>query len=258
MNNDTNIVEKVLKECHKLEDILNKDLLPEFIKMHRANPKYNALKLKQEVLASNAVFFTKKKYGLYIVNKESKTVSEYDLKGLILRRSNFPVYSKEKVQILLDMILKVDKIDINKIKQFISDTEKEVIQLCHQNSKLIAGSVNFSKPLSDYKGKPPYQVLAMLLWNELEYRTFAPGTKGYLFRINGIDPLLAPQHILEKMHLIGSKQKYMVLPAEEESLPEYYVVNVEDQLKFVWTDRVKEVLLALMQNNINSMDQVFQ
>jgi hypothetical protein len=68
----------------------------------------------------------------------------------------------------------------------------------------------------------------------------------------------APQRILDNMHLIGSKQKYMVLPAEEESLPDYYVCNVAEQLRFVWTDRVKEVLLALIQNNINSMDQVFQ
>jgi hypothetical protein len=258
MKTEEELIQIVLKECHKLEDILNKDLLPEFIRMHRANPKYNALKLKQEVLASNAVFFTKKKYGLFIKNKEGKTVSEFDLKGLVIRRSNFPVYTKEKVQALLDMILKVEKININEIKQFIVDTEKEVIQLCNQNSKLIAGSVNFSKPLSEYKGKPPYQVQAMILWNMLEYRTFAPGTKGYLFRINGIDPMKAPQRILDNMHLIGSKQKYMVLPAEEESLPDYYVCNVAEQLRFVWTDRVKEVLLALIQNNINSMDQVFQ
>lgn len=258
MKDNSQIIEKVLKHCHILEDILNNELLPSFIKLHRVNPKYNALKLKQEVLASNAVFFTKKKYGLYVVNKEGKTVSEHDFKGLILRRSNFPVYSKEKVQLLLDMILKVETINLNDIKDFIMDTEKEVVRLCNQHSKLIAGSVNFSKPIDQYKGRPPYQVQSMLLWNEMEYKYFVPGTKGYLFRVKGIDTLCAPERIINKLHLVGIKQKYVVVPAEEEMLPEYYVMNIEDQVKFVWVDRVKEVLMALMQNNVDSMEQVFQ
>ena len=112
---DSKIVQAVLKECNNLENMLNDVFLPQFIKIHRADPKYNQLKLKQEVLASNAVFFMKKKYALFIINKEGKTVSEYDIKGMIMRRSNFPAYSKEKVQTLIDMILKEKSIDINNI-----------------------------------------------------------------------------------------------------------------------------------------------
>lgn len=244
------IVDLVLKNCHKLEEILNKQLLPEFIKFHRANPKYNHLKLKQEVLASNAVFFTKKKYALFIINKEGKTVSEYDMKGLILRRSNYPSYTKEKIQILLDMILKTDKIDINEITQYINSVELEVKKLCKEHSKIISGAVNYRNKIEDYVGRAPYQVIGMELWNSLEYKYFVQGSKGYLFRINGINQMTAPQHILNKMNIIGSKNKHIVIPFEEEKLPEYYNINLEEQLKFVWGDRVSEVLSALFSADV--------
>jgi hypothetical protein len=248
---DSKIVEIVLKECNNLENMLNDVFLPQFIKIHRADPKYNQLKLKQEVLASNAVFFMKKKYALFIINKEGKTVSEYDIKGMIMRRSNFPAYSKEKVQTLIDMILKEESIDIIKIRNFIIDTELEVNKLCAEGSKTIAGAVSYSKSKEEYK-KIPFQILAMENWNLLEYKYFAPGTKGYLFRVLGIDTAIAPKRILDNMKYIDGQIKHAVIPYEEEKLPEYYILDLTAQKKFVWSDRVKEVIGVLQNNKFNS------
>lgn len=258
MMDNTDIVKTVLDECKSLEDILNGNLLPSFVQLHNADPKYNQLALKQEVLASSSAFFIKKKYGLYIINKEGKTVSEFDIKGMIMRRSNFPSYSKEKVQILMDMILKEDVLDIENIKTFIKQTELEVLDLCNNHSKEIAGAVSFNKPLEEYIGRLPSHVMAMNLWNELEYKYFVPGTKGYLFRINGINELEAPDHIIKNKHLLSSKNKQIVIPMEEKCLPSYYILNTSEQLQFVWTDRVKEVLGVLMESQNNISNDIFE
>lgn len=255
--NDKKVVDAVLKECGNLEKMLNDIFLPKFIEMHRANPKYNQLKLKQEVVASSSVFFTKKKYGLYIINKEGKTVSEYDVKGMIMRKSNFPTFSKEKVYTLLDMILKVETLDLQGIRKFIYETEQEMIELCKQGSKLIAGAVSFHKEEEEYK-KIPYQINGMKLWNDLEYNYFIPGTKGYLFRIKGIDSFNAPSKITNNMNLIKAKNKHIVIPFEEEKLPEYYNLDLDAQLKFVWTDRVKEVIGVLSNTRKITIEDIFE
>lgn len=257
MNIEDNTTKLVLEECHKLEEILNKTLLPEFAKFHRADPKYCHLQLKQEVLAETSIFFTKKKYGLFIINKEGKKVSEYEIKGMITRRSNFPAYSKEKVTTLMDMILKEEKINIQKIKKFIIDTEIEVIDMCRSHSKLIAGAVSFTKPVEEYKNnRIPYQVRGMLLWNALEYKYFIPGTKGYLYRIKGIDTLKAPERIINNMKgNYGAQNKHIVIPYEEDQLPEYYSLDMSSQMEFVWTDRVKEVVDVLLPRNESLFEQ---
>ena len=257
MKTDEKVVEIVLKECGNLEKMLNDIFLPKFMEMHRANPKYNQLKLKQEVVANNSVFFTKKKYGLYIINKEGKTVSEYDVKGMIMRKSNFPTFSKEKIYTLLDMILKVEVLDLLAIKQFIIQTEQEMIELCKQGSKLVAGAVSFNKEEEEYK-KVPYQINGMKLWNELEYNYFIPGTKGYLFRIKGIDSFNAPESVTNKSNIIKAKNKHIVIPFEEDRLPEYYNLDLDAQLKFVWTDRVKEVIGVLSNTRKISIEDLFE
>lgn len=256
MLSEDKIVEKVLEESSNLEKVLNNVFLPEFVKIHRADPKYNHLKLKQEVVANIGIFFTKKKYALWIINKEGKPVLEYDIRGMILRRSNYPKFTKEKIEKLLDMILKEDFIDLNKIKLFIETSEKEAINLCLSGTKDVAGAVNYNKEDSDYKNKVPYQVLAMKAWNDLEYRYFIPGTKGYLFRVLGIDLSKAPEKIIKKINKY-QKLKHVVIPFEEEKLPEYYVLDLENQMNFIWRDRVKEIMLALKKDNLN-MEKIFE
>lgn len=254
MDNDK-ITEVVLEECFNIEEVLNKDLLKKFVELHNINNENNMLKLKQEVLSKSSIFFTKKKYGMYIINREKVPVSEYEIKGMIMRRSNFPSASKEKINELLDLILKSDYLDLNKINKFIEKTRYEFLDLCKQHSKKIAGAVSFNKNNDDYKNRLPYQVEAMELWNEIEYPYFVRGSKGYLFKILGIDVHNAPKRILDNISLINKRNKQIVIPFEEEKLPDYYILDTDSQMKFCWDDRVKEIMDVFKTDNKNIEDE---
>lgn len=242
-----NTIQLILDKSEFLENILNNTILKKFVEMHNADFEYNKLLLKQEVVASDACFFTKKKYGLYIKNREGKKVEEYEIKGMIMKRSDFPAYSKEKIQELLDIILNSDQLDLNKINEFVTKTREEISKLCDEHSKLISGAASFTKKREEYKNnKVPYQIKAMDLWNEFEYDYFVTGTKGYIFNILGIDQKLAPTRVLNKLDKFGMKNSYIVIPAEEEKLPDYYILDKDAQMKFAWDDRVNEILEAIM------------
>lgn len=249
------ITDLVLNECHNIEEVLNNDLLKKFVELHNVKNENNMLKLKQEVLSKSSIFFTKKKYGMYIINREKVPVSEYEIKGMIMRRSNFPSASKEKINILLDLILKSDILDLDKIHKFIEKTRIELVELCNQHSKKIAGAVSFNKKEDDYKNKLPYQVEAMELWNKIEYPYFVMGSKGYLFKILGVDILQAPQRILDNINFINKRNKQIVIPFEEEKLPDYYILDIDSQMKFCWDDRVDEIMNAFKSNNIDKEDE---
>lgn len=257
MNNEQQIVEEVLKQCEHLEDVLNNKLLKKFAEIHNVKSEYNMLNLKQEVLAKTSAFFTKKKYALWIINKERKPVDEYDLKGMINRRSNFAEFSKQTVEKLLDLILKEDVLDLDKIDKFVEKSIEEADRLCKNHDKSIAGAVSYNKNIEDYKNnRTPYQVDAMELWNNLEYEYFAAGSKGFLFRILGVDVNKAPKRILDKLDYIGIKNKQIVLPFEEDKLPEYYILDLESQMKFVIHDRIQEIMQIFKGESIDDLDNL--
>lgn len=247
---NSKFIKDVLDQCHNFENIINKDLLVTFAKLHGVSPENSLLKTKQEVIASTSCFFTRKKYALYIINKEGNEKSEYNFTGISIRRSNYPKYTKDNVLKLLDILLKSeDLLDaLRKANEFTKNIELEVKDLCKEGSKLIAGSVKYSKKMEEYK-QIPYQVKAMELWNDLEYSYFSNGTKGFLYRISGIDLNLAPERVLNKLKELSVKSTSIVLPFEEEKLPEYYIVDIKKQTDFVWNDRVKEIMEAVRYDN---------
>jgi hypothetical protein len=61
--------------------------------------------LKQEVIAERAYWSGKRRYALYIVNKEGVDIEELEMKGLDLMKSNFPPYFKQFGETLIKMIL---------------------------------------------------------------------------------------------------------------------------------------------------------
>lgn len=248
MTNDE-IIKLILKESDKIGDICNNHFLMEFGKFHNIKPKYNQLSAKQEVVAKKGYFMsTKKKYALWIINNEGVSVSEYDLKGLVIKRSDYPSYTKVKVQELIDMLLKEDKVSFSKIRQHISKTEETVYDMCKDGNKEIARPVTFTKKVEKYKTVPS-SVLGMLLWNDLEYDYFVPGTKGYLFKILGIDPFLAPESIQNKINKINfKKNNTIVVPYEVDKLPSYYKIDTTSMVEFAWVNRYKEFLEPIWGN----------
>jgi DNA polymerase elongation subunit (family B) len=80
--------------------------------------------LKQEVVLERGYFAGKRRYAMYIVNKEGVTVDELDMKGLDLMKSNMtPMYSKFGEQLIKDIMFGKPKPEID---QQIIDFKKHV------------------------------------------------------------------------------------------------------------------------------------
>lgn len=258
MNNSEDIVKLVLEECKSLEHILNKNILNEYLKMHKIPEEYSALYLKQEVIADNALFFSKKKqYALHVINEEGVKINKRIIKGISTQRSDYPEFTKKKIVKLLNMIIETDVINFEMITNFIENTRVEMIKLISERHCSIARPSSFAKKEEDYIVEP-YQVNAMRLWNKLEYDYFVEGTKGYLFRIKGIDNMCAPEKILNKLNILTTKDKSIVMPYEETILPDYYVIDVPAMIKLGWDSRVTPVLNAIKGKvlKINNDDEI--
>jgi len=244
---DEQIIHLILSESEKLQKVLNETLLDKFIQLHNIPKDKNMFHAKQEIIAKRGYFLdVKKKYALRIVNAEGVPVEEIIERGLVTRRSDYPSLTKERMLTIFDLLLKKEKISFKNISRFVKETELEMRAFISKGEKCTSKPVSFSKEESSYKSIP-FQVNGMKLWNLLEYRHFIPGTKGYLFRITGIDPYLAPRSIQTKLQQIDTF-RWIVLPYDEERLPNYYQIDANWMLNFAWTDRVNELLKPILQN----------
>jgi len=245
MTKEDKTIQLILDESKKIQDVLNNDLLNRFAEMHNIPKEYNKFYAKQEIVAKNVYFLSvKKKYALWIVNNEGVPCKELMLKGLVTRRSDYPSITRERISTVLDFLLKEDKVSFKKIKKFVKDTENEIHELILNGSKIIAKPVSFTKDPKSYK-KIPEQILGMKLWNSLEYNHFVVGSKGYRFKINGVDTFRAPDKVKKNISLLKNV-KWIVLPYEEERLPEYYNIDVVGMLDYAWRKRVQELFEPIM------------
>lgn len=236
---DEEITEIILKEAKCLEDVLNKKLLAQFATLHNISPSNSMLSLKQEVIAKKAYFMdVKKKYALHITNNEGVPVDNVYVRGLVTRRSDYSAWTKKNIQCIIDMLIS-DTLSFTKIREFVDKTRLEYITLCRQGKKEAA-----TKPVSyakeNYKTVPP-QIYGMQLWNECMYNHFVVGTRGYMFKIKSIDPYKAPDRAKDAMFKF-KKCECVVLPYEEDKLPDFFDVDVDAMVKYCWDDRVKEIL----------------
>lgn len=245
MTKDEQVVDLIINESKKLQDVLNNELLDKFIKLHNIPKDRSKFYAKQEIVAKRGYFLNvKKRYALRIVNKEGVSVEQVEETGLVTRRSDYPSLTKEKLKVIFNYILKEDKIPFGLITKHIATTELEMKSHIIKGQKCIARPASFSKELKSYI-KIPYQVKGMETWNKLEYKYFVPGTKGYLFRITGVDPYIAPKRVQKNLNKI-KEFRWLAIPYEEESLPEYYKVDIESMLNVAWRDRVSEFLRPVL------------
>ena len=241
---DDEIVDIILNESKKIQDILNFTFLTKFAEAHNINPDNNKFFAKQEVVAKRGYFMpVKKKYGLHIVNAEGTPCNKQDIKGMVTRRSDYPAYTKEKIKELLKYILESEKISFKWIRDFIK-TEEDIIRMkCINGEKIIAKPVGWKKGLKEYD-RIPSQIEGMQLWNSLEYDYFLKGTRGYQYKILGLDPYAVPEKMKNDINLIHGRNN-IVLPYEEEKLPEYYKINVDEMIDLAWNRRVQELLAPI-------------
>jgi len=242
---------------NKLESFINNKCLKQFGELHNIKPEFNYLKLKKENISKTAYFLdVKKKYALHIINRENIDIDEIEIKGLAINRSDYPKLTKEKLYELLMLIIKPDVLDINNINNFINTTTNLFVKYAMEGNKCVARPVSYST--FQYKrSKPPFHVLGMQLWNTLVYNTFYPGSKGYMFRIKGIDTGKYKNSEYCKLDIFKMDQQilksnYIVIPEDVNNIPDFFILDIDKIVEFAWLDRVKELCIFL--DNSQSTD----
>ena len=242
-------VEEKLEQVNHINTLLlqflNNEVVPSLVARHNVEPDFNRLELKNELVIKRGIYLAKKRYSNYVVSQEGRKVDEVRSMGLETRRSDYPSYSKECIKQLLDLILKPEELSIKRVLDFVKDKENDFIEKIKNGSKDIARPVTWTKKVSDYK-TVPQGVKAMQTWNSLMYHAFGPGSRGYLFKLDGIDVERAPKEVVEKYDkeflAKGKKIEEIAIPDEEPRLPNFFVPDIKAMLKFSWRDRYSLLL----------------
>jgi DNA polymerase elongation subunit (family B) len=157
----------------------------------KERPHY--FELKQEVIIERGYFAGKRRYAMYIVNKEGVTVDELDMKGLDLMKSNMtPMYSKFGEKLIQDIMFGKPKAEID---QQIVDFKKHVKTIpiidiakptgVRQVSAYIERKPGIGEIFSQLKLKCPINTKAAVWYNDLlrfkkldkQYPCFTEGDK---------------------------------------------------------------------------------
>jgi len=249
MNKERNeLILEIMERCDKIQKFLNGEVVTKLVSLHNVPLERNKLNLKNELVISRGLFLAKKCYAINVISQEGRSTDEIISMGIETKRSDFPNYTKECLNELLNLVLKSETISLSRIFQFVKNKEKEITKLVSEGDKAVARPVSFTKKVKDYK-KVPQGVVSMLNWNELEYVAFQPGGRGYLFKIQGVDLEKAPKEVVqkydEKFLKKGKKLEVVCVPTEESKLPNYYIPDVKSMVKFAWDDRVLRLLEPL-------------
>jgi len=246
---DDEIQNKMLKWNDEIQTFLNETIIRDLISRHNMPMDRNRLELKNELICKRGLFLAKKRYTMNVTSQEGRKTDEIIYMGLDVKRSDYPSLSKEGISELIKLILKSQTISPTKIMKFVTKKEIEISQMIKNGDKTIARPVAFVKPLKEYKRIPP-GVISMLNWNDIEYQAFSPGDRGYLFKIQGLDLMTAPEKVVANYHKNfldkGRKLESIAVPSDENKLPSYYIVDLKAMLKFSWTDRYNQILEPIL------------
>jgi uracil-DNA glycosylase family 4 len=235
---------KIEKYCNTIQDHLN-NYIKDLVKQHNVNERSNRLSLKNELVIKRGLYISKKHYANKIISQEGREVNEIRSMGLETKRSDFSVDTKSSLEELLDLLLNSELLSLPKIYQFIERKKKEFITKIKRGEKSIAKPAAFTKELKSYK-TVPQSVRGCLAWNNLVYKAFVVGDRGYLFKINGIDIDKAPKDVVERYRKEyldnGKKLDVICVPNEEIKLPDYFIIDAKAMYEFAWEKRYEQLL----------------
>ena len=97
-------IETLLKLTDKIQERANANLNNISQDLFNMTDKHHFV-LKQEVIAERAYWSGKRRYAMYIVNKEGVEIEELEMKGLDIMKSNFPPYFRNFGEELIKSIL---------------------------------------------------------------------------------------------------------------------------------------------------------
>jgi DNA polymerase elongation subunit (family B) len=193
LSNREETVKHVLEIATEVQKVANDNLNTLVVELFNLHDRPHYFELKQEVVLERGYFAGKRRYAMFIVNKEGVPVEELDIKGLDLMKSNFPplfrqfgesilnqiIFGKAKHEIdkqLLDFKTKVNTIDW---RQLLKPTGLKQLS-SYLESKPRNGEI-FSK----LKTKCPINTKAAIRYNDLlrfkqldkQYSAFQVGDK---------------------------------------------------------------------------------
>lgn len=122
------MIDSTLKECEVFQTYINKSL--DAFAKRMINIDEHKFVFKQEVVAPNGIFISKKRYSLWIVDQEGMRVDELLVKGIDIVRSNFPKSFKMLLTDVITGMLKgmaKEKVD-QTVLEFKADMKNESIE----------------------------------------------------------------------------------------------------------------------------------
>lgn len=113
--NDTNKNEIILKLANQIQNESNANLDNISKNLFNIKPGTHYFQLKQEVICAGVLTTGKRRYAMYVTNKEGVPVEELDMKGLELMKSNMnKMFKKFGEQLIKDVLFGKPKPEIDK------------------------------------------------------------------------------------------------------------------------------------------------
>ena len=188
-------IEALLKITDKIQERANTNLNQISQQFFNIQSKHHFV-LKQEVIAEKAYWSGKRRYAMYIVNKEGVPIEELEMKGLDIMKSNFPPYFRNFGEELIKSILfskpkeEIDK-DVMDFKNSMQTVEW--IKLLKPTGLKKMGEYIERRPMagelfSKLKLKCPVNTKSAIIYNDflrykklnVKYPEFTIGDKMYI------------------------------------------------------------------------------
>ena len=188
-------IEALLKLTDKIQERANDDLTDTSKDLFNMKSGHH-FELKQEVIVEKAYWSGKRRYAMYIVNKEGIPIEELEMKGLDIMKSNFPPYFRNFGKTLIENILfgkpkeQLDK-DVMEFKDSIVTIDWKKLLKPTGLKKIDEYIDSRPKPgeiFSKLKLKCPVNTKASIIYNDLlrfknlskKYPEFTIGDKMYI------------------------------------------------------------------------------
>ena len=188
-------IKRLLVLTEELQDVANNNLNSITQDLFNMNGKHHFV-LKQEVIAEKAYWAGKRRYAIYIVNKEGVPIEELEMKGLDIMKSNFPPYFRNFGEELIKSILfGKSKTEIDKFVMDFKDSMQTIewIKLLKPSGLKKLDEYIERKPMagelfSKLKLKCPINTKAAIIYNDFirhkgkqkQYPEFTLGDKMYI------------------------------------------------------------------------------
>jgi DNA polymerase elongation subunit (family B) len=105
LTNKEACINETLIIANEIQKLTNDHLNTLVLDLFNLHDRSHYFELKQEVVIERGYFSGKRRYAMYIVNKEGVPVEELDIKGLDLMKSNFPPLFRDFGESILNQIM---------------------------------------------------------------------------------------------------------------------------------------------------------